>query len=379
MQRLLHLDLVRGVCALLVCAGHLRAATLCDRGEVESPTLLHTLFYAGTGLGHQAVIVFFVLSGLFVGGSVLRSGRRFDAGDYLTARVVRLWVVLLPALAFTLVADTLTLARAPGVARGEYRPLWHSGPSGDGYSTSPLTFLANACFLQTFVAPVYGTNGPLWSLAYEFWYYALFPVFAVAGGLAGGRRPGWARLAAGVVGLAAFATLPHGVQIGYLTWLLGVLVYLVGPRLAVRRRFTGLALAAAGFGATVAYSISPLSRTNWSVPGDLAVGVGFSPLCLLLARWPTPDRTALARVYTWLAEATGNVSYSLYAVHFPFVILIATHLFQASKVQPSTTGLFWYAGCLVALVVLGAAFWWLFERNTSWVRGAVTAWLKQLW
>ena len=40
--------------------------------------------------------------------------------------------------------------------------------------TAPV-FLGNAAFLQRILVPELGTNGPLWSLANEFWYYLLFP------------------------------------------------------------------------------------------------------------------------------------------------------------------------------------------------------------
>ena len=56
--------------------------------------------YLVSGLGHQWVIVFFVLSGYLVGGSVLRSVRTgsWSWRAYLLARLSRLYVVLLPAL-----------------------------------------------------------------------------------------------------------------------------------------------------------------------------------------------------------------------------------------------------------------------------------------
>jgi len=40
--------------------------------------------------------------------------------------------------------------------------------------------LENLGFVQTVSVPVYGTNGPLWSLANEFWYYVMFSLIAVA-------------------------------------------------------------------------------------------------------------------------------------------------------------------------------------------------------
>ena len=65
------LDLVRGLSALLVMLGHLRSFLFLDFGELHGAGVIAKLFYFCTGLGHQAVMVFFVLSGYFVGGSVL--------------------------------------------------------------------------------------------------------------------------------------------------------------------------------------------------------------------------------------------------------------------------------------------------------------------
>jgi peptidoglycan/LPS O-acetylase OafA/YrhL len=58
--------------------------------------------YLITGLGHQWVIVFFVLSGYLVGGSVLRSVavNHWSWRVYLLNRLTRLYAVLIPALVF---------------------------------------------------------------------------------------------------------------------------------------------------------------------------------------------------------------------------------------------------------------------------------------
>jgi peptidoglycan/LPS O-acetylase OafA/YrhL len=40
------------------------------------------------------------------------------------------------------------------------------------------TFVGNLAFLQTIAVPIFGTNGPMWSLANEFWYYLIFPLAA---------------------------------------------------------------------------------------------------------------------------------------------------------------------------------------------------------
>jgi peptidoglycan/LPS O-acetylase OafA/YrhL len=50
------LDLVRGLAALLVVAGHLRAYVFKSYGEVSQISVTLKAFYFATGLGHEAVI-----------------------------------------------------------------------------------------------------------------------------------------------------------------------------------------------------------------------------------------------------------------------------------------------------------------------------------
>ena len=70
-HRLVHLDCLRGVAALLVCLEHLRAFLFVPFAQLKSLGVFTKGFYLVTGLGHQAVMIFFVLSGFLVGGSVI--------------------------------------------------------------------------------------------------------------------------------------------------------------------------------------------------------------------------------------------------------------------------------------------------------------------
>lgn len=74
-ERNLWLDLIRGSSALLVCLGHLRNAMLVDYSTLVHPNIAIKAFYALTSFGHQAVMVFFVLSGYFVGGGGVANWR----------------------------------------------------------------------------------------------------------------------------------------------------------------------------------------------------------------------------------------------------------------------------------------------------------------
>lgn len=73
--RNLWFDLIRGCSALLVCLGHLRNTMFVDYSALIHPNIAIKVFYAVTSLGHQAVMVFFVLSGYFVGGGRVASWR----------------------------------------------------------------------------------------------------------------------------------------------------------------------------------------------------------------------------------------------------------------------------------------------------------------
>ena len=77
--RLPHLDMIRGLAALEVCLGHLRGFFLVDYGQTQGG-LAAKLFYTLTGMHHQAVMIFFVLSGFLVGGSVIRAHQAAIAG-----------------------------------------------------------------------------------------------------------------------------------------------------------------------------------------------------------------------------------------------------------------------------------------------------------
>ncbi len=165
------LDLVRGLSALLVLAAHVRGFIFVDFEESSDRGVASKAFYFLTGIHHQAVMVFFVLSGYFVGGGVLNSlaADRFSWRHYSEARLSRLWMVLIPALVLTAICDSAGSQLSPTAYAGEWRDVWMSGPEpGRTIGLGIITFLGNLFFLQTIEIDVYGSNGPLWSLANEF-------------------------------------------------------------------------------------------------------------------------------------------------------------------------------------------------------------------
>jgi peptidoglycan/LPS O-acetylase OafA/YrhL len=372
-QRFLWLDLIRGLSAIAVCAGHLRAAILQDYAH-HAASRWWQPFYFATGLGHQAVMVFFVLSGFFVGGSVLKKGGDFQWSDYATARLTRLWTVLLPALTVTLMVDLITNAVAPDAIQGLFNNRWHSGPGLGEFSNSSRTWLANALFLQTVTSPVFGTNGPLWSLANEFWYYLLFPLCAGALGLCG--RSGTAgRAVAAAIAAACLLWLPAGISMSYLVWLLGIAVWFVGTRQLLGKSVVTAWIGLGLFGVSLVISKQPSAFSHLLPSADFLIGIAFSVLAVgLVSRagvreWPRPLAAG--------ASAVSEFSYSLYLVHFPFVALLGSTIYR-DQLAPGPVALLEYLGWLAALLALGAGFWWLFERRTNEVRRFVVNTIARL-
>src|ERR1700744_2946758 len=116
------LDLMRALAALVVCVEHWRNFFFVDYNQVHDHRALFAVFYILTGAGHQAVVIFFVLSGYLISGSIFRlvESGKWSWRLYLTHRLVRLWIVLLPALVLGAILDNtgLALQLAPALYAG---------------------------------------------------------------------------------------------------------------------------------------------------------------------------------------------------------------------------------------------------------------------
>lgn len=162
-------------------------------------------------LGEEAVIAFFVLSGMLITFSGMEQP---DLGAFMSARLARLWSVCLPALALTCIVDLA----GQYLAMASYAPM-------QPYSAFKwaVSLGINALFLnQLWNLGVYpGTNGPFWSLSYEFWYYVLFAGFMY---FKGKKR---------VLVLAACALLTGPLILSaFPIWLMGVFLYFAIQRVA---------------------------------------------------------------------------------------------------------------------------------------------------
>ena len=82
--------------------------------------------------------------------------------------------------------------------------------------------IGNYAFLQGIYVPTFGSNGPLWSLANEFWYYIAFPFLAWR---CGARRSVPLRLVNVVLLIAVVAFMRPPIALLGIIWLMGVAIH----------------------------------------------------------------------------------------------------------------------------------------------------------
>jgi peptidoglycan/LPS O-acetylase OafA/YrhL len=366
-----HLDLIRGVSALAVMLGHVRGLFFVDFTNLANPSRLNQLLYALTGFGHQAVMVFFVLSGYFIGTSVCDSleKRRWSWRVYMTNRLTRLQLVLLPALLLGFLWDQIGM-RIPQAAPFYYGGLYkYYAPSVALRSTLPV-FFGNLFFLQSIVSPVFGSNGPLWSLSYEFWYYVLFPFLMIAAASWIGVR---SRFLYFGLALLLFWFIGAQISLYFLIWMMGVLIGRM-PRFNLPKNsrimalvfvIAGLPLAAVLFWVRAHPQISERAS-------DFAIALCFSLWIYILIHSPRRD---VSQAYAKGSKNLAGFSYTLYLTHFPLLLLLRGLLDPRGVWQPDLRHMI-YAAAL-AMLILSYAY--LVAQVTEARTGIVRRRLMQPW
>ena len=251
------------------------------------------------------------------------------------------------------------------------RPLVGFGAAVAQNRVTPGIFLGNLLFLQTIVCPTFGSNGPLWSLANEFWYYVLFPV-ALAAGMA------WmASLTSRAILLTILAVclaffLRSEILAGFLIWLAGaVLVFAYSNYGFSGKRWLILYFLASSL--ALSACLKGARTGNSAILGsDLAVGIAFS---LFLFGVLQLDIGTGRDFYPKTAHAMAGFSYSLYVLHFPLLLLFRAWMVPPQRWQPDVTHL-GYGAIVGAVTISFAWFVSIFTENKTrvarhWMRNVI--------
>jgi len=357
-QRLAFLDGLRGLAALYVMIGHSRwllwegysEGFLKHPGEYSVFGKTMVYFLSLFTYGHEAVLFFFVLSGLVIHlkySVKLRtdSTYKFEFFPYLKKRAKRIY----PPLIYSILITTLLDAAGKHLGFSIYDQITPNKSINDVVlcNTGLKTLLGNLLLLQNAWVPTWGTNGPLWSLKFEWWFYMLYPLLFFIN----------KRSTSGSLFFVIFlyflglilpeSVFPLFVQVCtyLLSWWIGCVVAdILTRRIRVETRYLSLLVLVFPFLLLFGHSIPSVIvvDTFW------AVGFGGFLCLLLFLQDKNVSLHYLARL-KWL----GDCSYTLYVTHFPFFVFFnGIILANSNNIMPKHF-LFVFLG-----IVFAVAFAW---------------------
>jgi peptidoglycan/LPS O-acetylase OafA/YrhL len=352
-DQVLGLDGLRGLAALYVLLFHCWLLTMPGFPENTGPAWLGWLMY-----GRLAVVFFLVLSGFSLAISPARNGWQSGGVSRFLRR--RAWRILPPywaALALSLVVAWFVV------------PASHFGPP-TGTSVLVYGFVVQ----DVFTAPT--PNGAFWSIGVEAELYLFFPLLLLVR-----RRLGAVVLVAGVTLLVVARGLlaPNASPVEGVNWLTPNLAPvfvagLVGAGIVVApekvRRLPWHWLAA--LAALPVVTLVVIKGSVWTVDHYFWIDLAVAPaMTMMIAAVATGRPAVLMRLLaTRPLRGLGDLSYSLYLVHLPIVMIVCRKM-APHFVSPGLPA-FWFTLTLaLPASVLGA---WLFaklfelpfKRNRSW-------------
>lgn len=365
-KQLLWLDLLRGMAAFLVLIGHLRSITFVDFNQLEHPGIFTKSFYFITSLGHEAVMIFFVLSGFFIIKSIVETigTGKWSWKNYAVNRLSRLWVVLIPGLLLGMFWDNLGLHFFSDsyIYTGQIETIkYWINPNG---KLGADVFIGNLFFLQTVFFPPFGSNGALWSLSNEFWYYAVFPLMYMffTSLYTPIKRFIFAFVGASIMLLLNHYTFTPATHLTsyFFIWLMGGITFYFHKNHAGYFQNKLLAVVLLMIMMVVLFFIS--MKKYPLLFNDFSLGI----LCLLLVAFLANFEMKfhfLKKVSAFLS----NISYTLYVVHLPFIVFITSYL-RTERIPFDTNGLLEFVAIVGVVIIYAWVVYYIFERNTYKVK-----------
>jgi len=349
------LDGLRGLAAAFVMIGHARwllwegynegFMTHPERYSFLGKMMVYTLSFFR--YGHQAVLFFFVLSGFVIHlkySIALKKNKdlSFDLGNYIVRRLRRIYPAFIFALLLTWILDstgaisgfTIYVHQTPNALINTNITNDHSLPN----------LFGNLFFLQGGRVGTWGTNGPLWSLKFEWWFYILYPVLFLVN-----RRSVTA--SAILVILISFSTLfirfpemSFAISVlQYLLcwWLGGILADIYTGRIVIKYSWL------AGLTLIIPLLIVFEKKINNAFL-DTGWAIGFFGLlsAMFYLREKGFRHKWLGRI-KWL----GDSSYTLYIIHFPVLVLFNGIILHYTGNKMPGTLVFVFAGIFFCLTL----------------------------
>lgn len=329
-QELLFLDSLRGFAALYVVIGHARWLLWegYTEGYLKHPEL-YNIFEKGLvyvfslfKFGHEAVLFFFVLSGFVIhlkqAKAIKKGELNFNYRDYLRRRFSRIYPPFLFAIALTFILDIIGYNLQFTIYTKSTLNTLINHSIGCDLRLENL--ISNLFFWKTETTSTYGTNGPLWSLKYEWWFYMLYPILLVFSTKIGSIKT--AILVAFVSLTTLFLTHPttHDFVLSILAyllswWLGAILADIYAKRIAINYGFLApfvLLIPVLLLKMKTDATSDPLIDTFWALSF-------FGLLNLFFYLQTRGWQFSFLNRFVWI----GDCSYTLYVTHFPILVFIS--------------------------------------------------------
>jgi peptidoglycan/LPS O-acetylase OafA/YrhL len=358
-SNLFFLDGLRAIAATVVLVGHARWILWegYSEGYVKHPEQysfigkLLVYFFSLFRYGHEAVLLFFVLSGFVIHLRYSRKlkrdpGASFDTGNYFVRRIRRIYPPFLFVLLFTFLIDALGMKMGLSI-------YFHTTPNellnvNVKTDHSLVNLVGNLFFYQDNRIGVWGTDGPLWSLKYEWWFYMLYPLLFIA------NKKSVYIAAALVAGLFILSFVLYHPSVFFVTsvfgyllswWLGALLADIYTGRFAVKAQWVSVL--------TIMLPVCIVfsNRFTNDMIKDTSWAIGFTGLiALLLYAKEKGMRLRALEKLKWL----GDCSYTLYIIHFPILVFFGGLVLKYNNNAMPQTFAF-----VVGAVVFVVALSWL--------------------
>jgi peptidoglycan/LPS O-acetylase OafA/YrhL len=357
------LDLSRWIAAFIVFAGHLHELLLSPYEQVEQPNMLIAGFYFVSGLSSEAVMVFFVISGFLIGGKNLERAKTgsFYFNSYCVDRISRLYVVLLPAILIGYCLDVIGSSYFPEA--GLYN-LFSYHIITEHLETSIL--IGNLLMLQSFYTTVIGSNFPLWSLSFEFWFYLLFGLLILS---IFGSKQNKSKYWYLILSLIIVLILGYKFILYFLIWCIGLSVAFLNKKI-----IKSPIIALIQF--IIVLIMSRFNVIAIQYLCDLLTAISFGIFLLSMKEVNNSFLCGTKKINSVLA----GFSYSLYLLHYPLILFLLSlwvSIFQISnfsnEYQPNGVGIVIYFSIMIIIFTITYTFSLVTENKTALVR----RWLKR--
>lgn len=322
------------------------------------------LFHFGLEImpGYEAVMIFFVLSGYFVGTSVVKSmiEGTFSWKKYLIDRLSRLYTVLIPVLLISYIVIQLDIFFLDNSEKySEYIKIEY--------------LISSLFFLQFNDNYKFAYNAPLWSLAYEFWYYILFPSI-----LSIFYYKNFIIKIIFVIITSLILYLTSDLFVYFLLWLMGIIpaicinnqIYKHNKFLLILSGIIFFIFLNSGY---IIYGTNHLSEIPIHYLFDFLVAISFTVFIYFMTR----ELNFIAN-YSFLRYGVigSSFSYTLYLIHYPMLhsmVDILKYIKTTTGIQSLYLNISYYLVMLIIIFLLSYLISLFTEKKTYIVRKKINS------